>query len=119
VFELQVELEHFSRSGMDVFPAVGPVSGSSTKEPAQNALQANITHQHVLTKYARQLEAELQELDGLIVSLIFMRAPSLVLTKLCNRVPWISLTLETENRSTKFKHLERRNQQAYAPPQNF
>jgi hypothetical protein len=61
---------------MNAFSArsVEPGSGSSPNELAQKALQANIAHQHALTKYAGQLEAELQELDNLIVSMIFLYA---------------------------------------------
>ncbi|KAF8232476.1 hypothetical protein L208DRAFT_1272139, partial [Tricholoma matsutake] len=50
---------------MDTFPSRCG-SGSSPKELAHKALQANITHQNALTKYAGQLEAELKELDTLI-----------------------------------------------------
>jgi len=59
---------------------VEPASQVSPQALAQKALQANIAHQHALTKYAGQLEAELQELDILIVG--FLRAPSFLLTEL-------------------------------------
>lgn len=53
----------------------------SAKELTEKALQANIAHQHALTRYAKQLEAELQELDGLIVSIsILLHAQSPPLT---------------------------------------
>lgn len=64
------------------------VEGSATppRELAQKALQANIAHQHALTKYSRQLEAELQELESLMVRLANLCVPSDLLTRY-TRVP--------------------------------
>ena len=72
-----------SQLRMDAFPAGSIEPGpSSAKDLAQQALQANIAHQYTLTKYARHLEAELQELDNLIVGLIILHASSALLTNI-------------------------------------
>jgi hypothetical protein len=79
-------MELSSERGVECEP--GP---SATKELAEKALQANIAHQRALTKYAEQLEVELQELDSLIVSfsvVLHARSPPLTIYDLgCCRLP--------------------------------
>lgn len=46
---------------------INPTEGTSVKELAQKALQANKDHQYALRVYTERLESELKKIDKLLV----------------------------------------------------